>query len=53
MGVVATTEVGGFTASTGIGQGAAGAATIGAVLLAEGGRCRFCKAGDAAGVEPL
>ena len=63
MGGVAITEVvGAFTATTGIGQanccaagaaGAAGVAAIGAVLLAEGGRCIFCKAGDAAGVEPL
>lgn len=53
------TEVGAFTATTGIGQAnccaadAAGADAIGAVLLAEGGRCIFCKAGDAAGVDPL
>lgn len=49
-------EVGALTATTGIGQAnccVAGAAAIGAVLLAEGGRCIFCKAGDAAGVDPL
>ena len=31
----------------------AGAAATDAVILAEGGRCTFCKAGDAAGVDPL
>ena len=30
-----------------------GAVGIGAVFLTEGGRCKFCKAGDAAGVDPL
>lgn len=54
LGVVAMTEVGAFTATTGIGQvGAGGGAAIGAVFLAEGGRCIFCNAGDAAGVDPL
>ena len=60
LGGVAMTEVvGAFTATTGIGQanccaaGAVGVAAIGAVLLAEGGRCIFCKAGEAAGVDPL
>ena len=54
-----TEVVGAFTATTGIGQanccaaGAVGVAAIGAVLLAEGGRCIFCKAGEAAGVDPL
>ena len=53
------TEVGAFTATTGIGQanccaaGVVGAAAIGAVLLADDGRCIFCKAGEAAGVDPL
>ena len=54
LGVVVMTAAGAFTATTGIGQvGRAGVAAMGAVLLAEGGRCRFCKAGDAAGVDPL
>ena len=51
------TEDGGFAATTGIGQASwdceAGAVMIGAMLFAEGGRCRVCKAGDAAGVDPL
>ena len=50
------TEDVGFTATTGIGHASccgAGVAAVGAVLLAEGGRCRFCKAGDVAGVDPL
>ena len=59
LGGVAITDVGAFTATTGIGQanccaaGAAGADATGAALLAEAGRCIFCKAGDAAGVDPL
>ena len=49
------TGVGAFMVTTGIGQAnycVAGAAAIGAVLLAEDGHCIFCKTGDA-GIDPL
>jgi len=49
-------EAGAFTATIGIGQASccgAGAVATDAVILVEGGRCIFCKAGDAPGVDPL